>query len=73
MEVSGQFHVPAALKPRKERPVPEGWVGPRVCLDTVKKRKIPCPCRPSNHGLPARRYTGWDIKKGIILKWILKK
>jgi hypothetical protein len=25
MEVSGQFHAPIALPPRKESPVPTGW------------------------------------------------
>jgi hypothetical protein len=43
MEVSGQLHAPAALHPRKE-----GWVGPRVVLDAVVKRKITSPCRDSN-------------------------
>jgi hypothetical protein len=52
MEVSGQLHVPAALPP-----VPHwigGWVGPRVGLDAVEKRKI-LPYRESNPGRPARR------------------
>jgi hypothetical protein len=25
-----------------------GWVGPRVSLDAVEKRKIPSPCQESN-------------------------
>jgi hypothetical protein len=30
-----------------------GWVGHRAGLDTVKKRKMSCPCRESNPGRPA--------------------
>jgi hypothetical protein len=26
-----------------------GWVGPRVCLDAVEKRKTSYPCRGSNY------------------------
>jgi hypothetical protein len=33
-----------------------GWVGPRVRLDAVEKRKI-LHCRESNPGRPARSYT----------------
>jgi len=32
-----------------------GWVGSRICLDAMTKRKIPCPFRKSNPGLPVRR------------------
>jgi hypothetical protein len=41
MEVSGQFHAPAALSPGKEPPGTHstgGWVGPTACLDDVQKR-----------------------------------
>jgi hypothetical protein len=43
-----------------------GWVGPRAVLDVVVKRKIPSPCRESNHRTPivqpvAQRYTDWAI------------
>jgi hypothetical protein len=65
MEVSGQFHVPAALHPGKE---PSDtywigrWVGTRAVLDAVVKRKIPSPRRESNPRasivlLVAQRYT----------------
>jgi hypothetical protein len=42
------------------------WVGPRVVLDAVVKRKIPSPCRESNLRTPivqpvAQRYTDWAI------------
>jgi hypothetical protein len=30
-----------------------GWVGPRACLDPMKKRKIPCSCWEFNPGRPA--------------------
>jgi hypothetical protein len=36
------------------------WVGPRAGLDTVVKRKIPCPCRDTNPPIiqpVAQRYT----------------
>jgi hypothetical protein len=38
MEVSGQFHAPATLPP-STRWI-GGWVGPRVGLNAVEKRKI---------------------------------
>jgi hypothetical protein len=42
----------------KERAPVSHWIGdlvsPRVGLDAVNKRKIPCPCRDSNPGLPSR-------------------
>jgi hypothetical protein len=50
MELSSQFHAPAALPPGKEPLVPldRDWVSPRAGLDAVVKRKIPSPCRDSN-------------------------
>jgi hypothetical protein len=55
MEVSGQFHAPAALPPRKE-PVTHwiaDWLGPRAVLDAVVKRIIiPSPRRESNPRTP---------------------
>jgi hypothetical protein len=51
MEVSGQLHVPAALPPGKEPPVPigyaTGWV-PGGSVDKVAKRIIPNSCQESN-------------------------
>jgi hypothetical protein len=35
-----------------------GWVGSRVRLDAVEKRKL-LPCRESNPSRPARTYTDW--------------
>jgi hypothetical protein len=46
MEVSGQLHASAALSPVL---IVEGWVGPRVSLDAVEKRKI-VRCREWNRG-----------------------
>jgi len=50
MEMSGQLHAPAAL-PAGERALGilwiGGWVGPRVGLGTVEKRKIPSPNHPA--------------------------
>jgi hypothetical protein len=37
-----------------------GWVGPRVGLDTVVKRKSPSPCRDSNP---------WLLKSSTIRRW----
>jgi hypothetical protein len=59
MEVSGQFHAPAALLPGKEPLIPVGHV-----LDAVVKRKIPNtypPPQESNPRIPivqpvAQRY-----------------
>jgi hypothetical protein len=61
MEMSGQLHAPAALSPphhRGGRRSPGahwigGWVGPRVSLDTMEKRKI-LYCHELNLGRPAR-------------------
>jgi hypothetical protein len=41
MEVSGQFHAPAALPPGKDPDTHcmEGWVEPKAGLDAVPKRK----------------------------------
>jgi hypothetical protein len=59
MEVIGQLHDPDALplgkEPRSTHWI-RGWVGPRVGLDAVEKRKI-LHCRESNPGRPTRRYT----------------
>jgi len=43
MEVSGEIHTPAALLPGKEPGTHwiGGWVGPRVGLDAVAKRRNP--------------------------------
>jgi hypothetical protein len=46
VEVSSQLHDPGRFTPRKRDPGTHcigGWVGPRACLDTVVKRKIPSP------------------------------
>jgi hypothetical protein len=42
-----------------------GWVVPRTGLYTVKKRKRILPCRESNPGRPAHRYT--DSTIGVTL------
>jgi len=61
METSGQHHAAATLSSAKEPPVPTedegGWVGPRVTLNVVAKRKTPSPCRKSNPGLPVTILT----------------
>jgi len=52
MEVSGHFHAPAALLPDKGpgyNRAKGDWMGPRVGMDALKKRKIACLCRESNH------------------------
>jgi hypothetical protein len=55
MEVSGQFHAPAALPPGERVPDTHwigSWVDPRVSLDAVEKRDLavlgiePKPSRP---------------------------
>jgi hypothetical protein len=49
--VSGQLHAPAALPPKKRALGTHwigGWVGPRVILEAVVKRKIPSPRREPN-------------------------
>lgn len=53
-----------------------GWVGPRISLDIMEKRKI-LHCWESNPGHPAHLYTDWAILIPYILfviiqKWILK-
>jgi hypothetical protein len=40
MKMSRQLHVPVALPPDKITYFIGGWVGTRICLDAVKKRKI---------------------------------
>jgi hypothetical protein len=59
MEVTGQLKATIALSPRKEPPPPAndwigGWVGRRIGLDAVVKRKIFSPYRESNAGRLAR-------------------
>jgi len=52
MDVSGQFHAPGALPPRKEPLVPIRyigiWLGTRAGLDPVVKREFPSPYRNWN-------------------------
>jgi hypothetical protein len=62
--MGGQLHASTALPRGKSTPPPppsthwiQGWVGPRVGLEAVEKRKISCPCQEQNPGHPARRYT----------------
>jgi hypothetical protein len=66
MEVSCQFHAPAALPPGNEPTVAieqEGdWVGSKAGLDDVEKRKISISCRELNAGRPACRYAGSCLK-----------
>jgi hypothetical protein len=55
MEVSGQLHAPTALPTGKEPLITHwigSWVGSRVVLDSVMKRKIPSPRRESNPRTP---------------------
>jgi hypothetical protein len=43
---------PRPLYPKERAPGTHwigGWVGPRAVLDAVVKRKVPSPCRDSNH------------------------
>jgi hypothetical protein len=69
MEMSGQFHAPAALHPGKRAPGTHwigDWVGPRAVLDAVVKRKISSPRWETNPRTPivqpvAQRYTDWAI------------
>ena len=53
MDVSGQFHAPAALAPGKApRTHCRGdWVNPSASLDVVEQRKISGSCRDSNPGI----------------------
>jgi hypothetical protein len=68
LEVSGQLHAPAALRPGKEPPGTHcigGWVDPRPVLDQVEERKF-LTLRDSNADLSvvqpvASRYTNYDI------------
>jgi hypothetical protein len=60
MEISGRHHASATLPPGKDPPGTHwvgGWVGPTASLNAVERRKISCPCREWDPGLPARRYT----------------
>ena len=45
MEVSGQYHTPAALPPGEDFGIHwiGGWVGPKVGLDILEKKKSPEP------------------------------
>jgi hypothetical protein len=60
---------PSRFMPTERAPATHwlgGWVGPRVVLDAVVKRKIPSPRRESNPRTPvvkpvAQRYTDWAI------------
>jgi hypothetical protein len=66
MEVSGQFHAPAALLPGKEPHWIGDGVGPRAVLYAVVKRKIPSPRRESNPRTPivqpvTQSYADWAI------------
>jgi hypothetical protein len=45
-------YMPLLLYPRDTHWI-GGWVGPRAGLDTMEKRKNPCPCQESNPGCPA--------------------
>jgi len=48
MELSGQFHVPAALSPEKEAV----WASQSVCM-WWEGEKNPCPCQELNPIYPA--------------------
>jgi hypothetical protein len=69
MEVSSQLHALAALPPGEGAPGIHwigGWVGPRVILDTVSKRKIPSPCQEFKSKYPIvqpiiSHYNDWAI------------
>jgi hypothetical protein len=59
MEVSGQLHAPVALLSGERAPGTHwigGWMGPRVGLDAVEKRKI-MQCRVSKPDRLARSST----------------
>jgi hypothetical protein len=63
MEESGQLHALAALPSGNTHWLGD-WVGSRVILNTVVKRKIPNPRRKSNPRTPflqsvAQRYSDW--------------
>jgi hypothetical protein len=45
---SGELHAPSVFPTTKYPPIPIGY-------DAVGKKRIPCPCRESNPGRPARR------------------
>jgi hypothetical protein len=58
MEVSGRLHAPAALPPRKETLVPNGYeagVGPRAGLDVLVKKKFSSPTGIRTPYHPARK------------------
>jgi hypothetical protein len=66
MEVSGQFHVLAALPPGEIAPGTHwigGWVGPRADWDATENRKH-CPCRKSNPAIqPVAIATSNDLSR----------
>jgi hypothetical protein len=69
MEVSSQFHDPAALPPGERAPGTHwigGWVGLRVGFDAVERRQISGFSQDSNPDPStiqpvASRYTDWAI------------
>jgi hypothetical protein len=75
MDATGQLHAPAALSRREGARGTHrigGWVGPRVVLEAVVKRKIPRPgieplnpYRPTSSPAVYRlRYHGSENGKG---------
>jgi hypothetical protein len=57
MEMSGQFHAPASLSPRKQPPSTHcigGWLGPRAYLEAMEREKsfAPTENRTLNAGSP---------------------
>jgi hypothetical protein len=43
-----------------------GWVGPRVGLNAVEKRKISCPCWDLNPGRPALFYLASSLESQLL-------
>jgi hypothetical protein len=69
MDVSGQFHAPAALPSRERAPsthLIRGWVNPRAGLDYVVNRKLLAlqglELRPSIFQPIASSYTDYSIQ-----------
>jgi hypothetical protein len=46
------------------------WMGHRAGLDTVKKRKIFCPCLESNLGLPAHTLMLYQLSYPVSKVWV---